>query len=55
MEASVELFAIVGRGSSITTVNDAQADPVSCLIAGIVGSFITNDTATVDIPASCEP
>ena len=52
---SLSEFAIVGRGASITTVNDGMAAPNSCLIAGIVGSFITNDTATVDIPASCEP
>ena len=55
MEASLELFAIVGRGASVTTVNDGQADPNNCLITGTEGAFVTNDTATVDIPASCEP
>ncbi len=55
MEASVDLFAIVGRGTSATTVNDGMAAPSSCLITGTEGAFVTNDTATVDIPDSCEP
>jgi hypothetical protein len=55
MEASVDLFAIVGRGTSATIVNGGEDAPSSCLITGTEGAFVTNDTATVDIPDSCEP